>query len=317
MSKKSTFTSVTPLPAGMTRQAAVSFLQDHRAMIDLNPLVTGRRQIPPPTHAQADELRCVWYEVTDRIAYLPGGLASGSVRYSCAFLDLDGVGLQTHCYAPMGVDLRTRWSVGGSAPGEPRERAELGVDAPPAGLYLREDTELRCGLVMAAFVRRTLRDSHSRLVERLTQRAAREVRDREHRERILLQPPTAAREQGPEQETEEQRERPGEGEQQQHRKNRVSSYYVQREAEATRRAAAALGTAMQYPRDADLQRNRHENQELQQSHAAGDGRTLSHGVNAGGASNGNNNNNYCGQQHYCQTQQVYEADVGRSVAELP
>lgn len=186
MSKKSIFTTITPLPAGMTRQVAVAFLQDHLAMIDLNPLVIDRQRIPPPSHALADELPCTWYMVTDRISYLPGvKLASGSVSYSCAFLDLAGVGLQTHCYAPMGVDLRTKWSVGGSAPGEAREVAELGVGAPAEGLYLREDTELRCSLVMSSFVKKTLKDSHKRLVEKLTLRGALEAREKEHRERLL------------------------------------------------------------------------------------------------------------------------------------
>ncbi|KAM3502081.1 hypothetical protein MY11210_009173 [Beauveria gryllotalpidicola] len=184
MPKTSRLTTVTPLPAGMTRQAAVRFLQDHAAMIDLNPLVTARHRIPAPSSAPPDEAACEWWSVTDRIAYLPGGLATGSVSYRCVFLDLAGVGLQTHCYAPMGVDLRTRWSVGGSssssAPGG--EPAELGVDdAPPplAGLCLREDTELRCSVFMAAFVKKTLKGAHKRLVERLAQRAADGLREEE------------------------------------------------------------------------------------------------------------------------------------------
>ncbi|KAM3526204.1 hypothetical protein MY4038_006952 [Beauveria bassiana] len=180
MPKTTKFTSVTPLPAGMTRQTAVRFLQDHAAMIDLNPLVTARHRIPAPSEAPPSEAACAWWAVTDRIAYLPGGLATGSVSYRCVFLDLPGVGLQTHCYAPMGVDLRTRWSVSG----EPREQVvvELGIgDAPtPAGgLYLREDTELRCGVVMTAFVKKTLKGAHKRLVERLAQRAVDRLQEEE------------------------------------------------------------------------------------------------------------------------------------------
>ncbi|KAM3499349.1 hypothetical protein MY10362_007385 [Beauveria mimosiformis] len=214
MPKTSKFTSVTPLPAGMTRQAAVRFLQDHAAMIDLNPLVTARHRIPAPSSAPPDEAACAWWAVTDRIAYLPGGLATGSVSYRCVFLDLPGVGLQTHCYAPMGVDLRTRWSVGGGGggsalPGELREQVEPGIDdaQTPAGLHLREDTELRCCVIMTAFVKKTLKGAHKRLVESLAQRAADGLREDEARV-----------------------EREGERE-----KARVSSYHVQREAEAERR----------------------------------------------------------------------------------
>ncbi|KAM3482230.1 hypothetical protein MY8738_004069 [Beauveria namnaoensis] len=184
MPKTTKFTSMTPLPAGMTRQTAVRFLQDHAAMIDLNPLVTARYRIPAPSSAPPDEAACAWWAVTDRIAYLPGGLATGSVSYRCVFLDLPGVGLQTHCYAPMGVDLRTRWSVSGggsgsSAAGEAREQVELGIDdAPtPEGLYLYEDTELRCSVIMKAFVKKTLKGAHKRLVERLAQRAVDGLRE--------------------------------------------------------------------------------------------------------------------------------------------
>ncbi len=299
MSKKSTFTTITPLPAGMTRAAAVAFLQDHRAMIDLNPLVTERERIPPPADAPGEERACTWYLVTDKIAYLPGGLATGSVRYRCAFLDLAGVGLQTHCYAPMGVDLRTRWSVAGSAPGEPRERAELGVGAPPTGLYLREDTELRCGLVMAGFVKRTLKDWHKRLVESLTRRGAREGQERADRGRVLL-----AAEEEEDGRREETKKKP-----------RPSSYYVQREAEAGRRAAAAAAATVEFTRNGS--RNGHQAQG--QDCTLHDRRTSSHGVYAGGG----HSNNYSGQQQQQQhrpaqvSPQYHEAGVGHSAAELP
>ncbi|KAM3455460.1 hypothetical protein NHJ6243_008530 [Beauveria neobassiana] len=191
MPKTTKFTSMTPLPAGMTRQTAIRFLQDHAAMIDLNPLVTARHRIPAPSSAPPDEAACAWWAVTDRIAYLPGGLATGSVSYRCVFLDLPGVGLQTHCYAPMGVDLRTRWSVSGggggsgsSAPGEEaREQVELGIDdaLTPEGLYLHEDTELRCSVIMTAFVKKTLKGAHKRLVERLAQRAVGGLREEDER----------------------------------------------------------------------------------------------------------------------------------------
>ncbi|KAJ6782854.1 hypothetical protein PWT90_11003 [Aphanocladium album] len=302
MSKKSSFTTVTPLPAGMTRAAAVAFLQDHQAMIDLNPLVTDRQRIPPPAHAQPDELPCAWYQVTDRISYLPGGLASGSVRYSCAFLDLAGVGLQTHCYAPMGVDLRTRWSVGGSAPGEERERPELGVDVPATGLYLREDTELRCSLVMAGFVRKTLKDSHKRLVARLAARGAREVREREQRERVLGVRTTT----GGGGVAEKGERGHGCQEKESDKSHRLSSYYMQREAEAGRRSAAAAGgaAASEYPRNA-ANRQSCVNSRYEHASSDDDRRTSAHSGNA-----------FVYQQHQ-QVPQYYEAGVSHVATELP
>lgn len=100
MSKRTVFTTVTPLPAGVTREIVVDFLGDHEEMIDLNPLVKERHPIPVPPHAEPDEYDCLWYSLTDKISYLPG--VAGDVTYTCAFNDLP-TGIQTHCYAPAGL----------------------------------------------------------------------------------------------------------------------------------------------------------------------------------------------------------------------
>ncbi|KAH7160949.1 hypothetical protein EDB81DRAFT_332665 [Dactylonectria macrodidyma] len=167
---RTTFTTITPLPRSIPRQVVIDFLHDHLEMIDLNPLIKERHPISPPPNAPPEEHRCVWYSLTDRIDYLPGGAISGQVSYTCAFHDLPQ-GLQTHCYAPMGLDIRDRWSVGGSLPGEPKEPVELGLNAPLTGLYLREDVDLRCNALMAGFVKKTLKKSHGSLVERLAEKA--------------------------------------------------------------------------------------------------------------------------------------------------
>lgn len=166
MSKRTVFTNITPLPAGVTRDVVLRFLHNHEKMIDLNPLVIDRSPIPPPPHASAEEQACVWYTITDRIKYVSGGWLSGDVNYTCAFHDLP-TGLQTHCFAAMGVDIRDKWTVGGSMPGEPPETQELGLNAPKSGLYLREDLDFKCNVLMASFVKKTLKKSHSTLVEAL------------------------------------------------------------------------------------------------------------------------------------------------------
>ncbi|KAF4982408.1 hypothetical protein FZEAL_1926 [Fusarium zealandicum] len=167
---RTTFTTITPLPSSITRQVVVDFLHDHLEMIDLNPLIKERHQIPPPPHASSEEQRCVWYSLTDRIDYLPGGVVSGQISYTCAFHDLPE-GLQTHCYAPMGLDIRDRWSVGGLLPGETPQPVELGLGAPSTGLYLREDVDLRCNMLMSGFVKKTLKKSHGSLVDKLAEKA--------------------------------------------------------------------------------------------------------------------------------------------------
>ncbi|PNP47365.1 hypothetical protein TGAMA5MH_01182 [Trichoderma gamsii] len=171
MSKRTVFTSITPLPPGISRQAAIDFLHNHRDMIDLNPLVTDRHIIPPPSHALPEEHVCTWYSITDKISYLPGGLVTGAVSYTAAFHDLP-TGLQTHCHAPMGVDLREKWSVAGSEPGEDPEPMELGLGAPRTGLYIREDVIITCNMVMAGFIKKTIKKAHGVLIDAIALKAA-------------------------------------------------------------------------------------------------------------------------------------------------
>ncbi|KAK4917267.1 hypothetical protein LTR66_016957, partial [Elasticomyces elasticus] len=120
MSKRSIYTVITPLPPAITRQVAISMLHNHSEMIELNPLVIHHERCKPPANCTAEEFHCTWYELTDKISYLPGGLATYKVKYKVVFHDLER-GVQTHCYAPAGLDIRGKWSVGGNIAGEARE----------------------------------------------------------------------------------------------------------------------------------------------------------------------------------------------------
>ena len=139
-------------------------------MIDLNPLVIERHPIKPPPSATAEEYHCQWYSLTDRVQYLPGGLVQGKVSYTACFHDLS-MGLQTHVYAPMGLDIKNKWTLGGSLPGEPIEAVELGIGVPRQGLWLREDVDMKCNMLMTGFVKKTLKKAHATLVARLVQKA--------------------------------------------------------------------------------------------------------------------------------------------------
>ncbi len=79
MSKRSVFTVITALPPHVSREVVMDFLHNYEEMIDLNPLVKDRHPICPPPDAAPEEQKCVWYQLTDRISYLPGGLATGDV----------------------------------------------------------------------------------------------------------------------------------------------------------------------------------------------------------------------------------------------
>lgn len=170
MSKRSVFTTISPLPAGIPREVVLDVLHNHVEMIDLNPLVKERHPIKPPADAPDDELKCIWYSLTDRITYLPGGLASGDISYTCAFNDLPD-GIQTHCRAPLNVDIRDKWTLCGTLPGERALPVELGIGAPATGLYIREDVDLRCNLLMTGFVKKNLKKSHATLVDHLVEKA--------------------------------------------------------------------------------------------------------------------------------------------------
>jgi hypothetical protein len=148
-------------------------LHNHNEMIELNPLVIEHHPIKTPRDAPADEfLDCAWQELTDKIHYLPGGMAKGKVTYKACFHDMPN-GLQTHIYAPMGLDIREKWTVGGSLPGEPPEPRELGVDVPLQGLYIREDGDLKVNMLLSSFVRKNLDNAHKVLVERILKKAER------------------------------------------------------------------------------------------------------------------------------------------------
>ncbi|KAF2811959.1 uncharacterized protein BDZ99DRAFT_497566 [Mytilinidion resinicola] len=170
MSKTTTFSTITPLPSIITREAVISTYHDHIAMIELNPLVVERFKCKPPAYATAEEFHATWYTIKDKIQYIPGtSLANGSVSYHACFHDLPDA-LQTHVYAPLGLDIKAKWSVGGSLPGEPPQPAELGLGIPKEGLYLREDVKMKCNIMMISFVKKTFKEAHSKLVDRLVEK---------------------------------------------------------------------------------------------------------------------------------------------------
>jgi hypothetical protein len=146
----------------------MSTLRNHVEMIDLNPLVIKREPTKPPGFATPEEYHSVWYAITDRISYFPG--LKGQVTYHGVFHDLAD-GLQTHVYAPLGLDIRSRWLLAGNLPHEPAAPREIGLGIPRQGLYLREDVDMKCSVLMAGFVRKTLVKAHSSLVDRLVEKA--------------------------------------------------------------------------------------------------------------------------------------------------
>jgi hypothetical protein len=172
MPKKVSYTNITPIPSHIPRQLAIDMLHSHGEIIELNPLVLEHHPIKAPRDAPADEFFSVWHEITERIQYIPGAgkLGSGKISFKGVFHDMPW-GLQTHIYAPAGVDLRNKWQIRGNQPGEPPEQRELGSGAPPEGLYLREDVEIKCNFAMVPFVKSTTKAASKVLVDRLVKKA--------------------------------------------------------------------------------------------------------------------------------------------------
>lgn len=172
MRKKTTYTNITPIPSFIPRQLAIDILHSHGEIIGLNPLVTGFEPVKAPRDAPSDEFYATWYEISQRIQYVPGigKLGSGAIKFKGCFHDMPW-GLQTHIYAPAGVDMRNKWQICGNQPGEPVETRELGLGAPPEGLYLREDIEIKCNMTMAGFVKKENKAASKVFVDRLIKKA--------------------------------------------------------------------------------------------------------------------------------------------------
>ncbi|KAL8788430.1 MAG: hypothetical protein Q9213_001653 [Squamulea squamosa] len=168
MSKRSVFTTITALPAGITRETVIETLHNHFEMIDLNPLVIERHPIKAPKRASPEEFHSIWYHVVDKINYFPG--YNGRTEFDVCFHDLKN-GLQTHCYAPLGLDIKDKWTLGGTLPHEPKEPVEIGLGVPKDGLWLREDVDMKCNIMATGFVKKTLKKAHGTLVERLVEKA--------------------------------------------------------------------------------------------------------------------------------------------------
>ena len=66
----------------------------------------------------------------------------------------------------MGLEIKNKWTLGETKVGE---AVEMGLNIPTQGLWLREDVDMRCNVLMTPFVKKTLKKAHKVLVEKLLQ----------------------------------------------------------------------------------------------------------------------------------------------------
>ncbi|KAJ5384490.1 hypothetical protein N7517_002401 [Penicillium concentricum] len=163
MRRKEVYTNITPIPSSVPRQLALDILHSHSEIITLNPLVISHQPVKAPRDAVADEYYSTWYEIIERVQYLPGlgKMGSGKISFKGCFHNVEW-GLETHMYAPMGIDLKSKWRIAGN---------EGEAVAPQAGLYLREDIEIECNRTLISFVKTQLKAASKVLVDRLIKKA--------------------------------------------------------------------------------------------------------------------------------------------------
>lgn len=169
---KTLYTVIDAIPSHIPRQLAIELLQSHGELITLNPLVLEYRPIKAPRDAPNDEYYSTWYEITERIQFVPGmgKMGSSKISFRGCFHDMPW-GVQTHMYVPMGIELRHKYQIRGNQPGEPPEPRELGSNAPSEGLYLRTDTQIKCNVTMLAFVKKELKAASKTMIERMIKKA--------------------------------------------------------------------------------------------------------------------------------------------------
>lgn len=171
LSTTDTFATTTRLPTTVSKPAVLKTLHNHTEMIELNPLVVKHERCNPHPAAPAEELdqqQYAWYEITDRLmSYLPF-----TVSYKSSFRNVSE-GLKTHVYAPLGLDIKGSWNVSGGNDDDDDDGNGSG------GISLRENVEMRCNSFAGPFVKKTLKDSHAVLVERLIEKAGHHGRTEE------------------------------------------------------------------------------------------------------------------------------------------
>ena len=171
--KKESYINITPIPSCVPRQLALDILHSHGEIITLNPLVLSYHPVKAPRDAAADEYYSTWYEIIERVQYLPGlgKLGSGKISFKGSFQNTPW-GLQTHTFVPMGIDIRSKWRIGGNQPNESSKPREFRVDGEPeSGLYLREDIQIECNLTLVSFVKSQMKAASKVLVDRLIKKA--------------------------------------------------------------------------------------------------------------------------------------------------
>ncbi|KAL4746796.1 hypothetical protein BDW72DRAFT_28312 [Aspergillus terricola var. indicus] len=174
--KKEAYTTITPIPPSVPRQLAIDILHSHSEIITLSPLVLSHHPVKAPRNAPAEEYYLTWYEITERVQYVPGmgRLGSGKISFKGCFHD-EAWGLVTHVYAPLGIDLRHRYRIVDSTDESVLDSGAK--ESPPTpgeagkSLYLSVDTDMECNITLMPLVKGQQRAALKALIDRFVKKA--------------------------------------------------------------------------------------------------------------------------------------------------
>ena len=175
----------TKIPAGVSRAAAVTALQDTEHFLKRNPHTAHYEAITPDEPPTLPEglvgtAPTTSFKVTDRMATLPAGLLDSDVVSTYQFTSVaDGVFVRI--FAPLGVVLETVWHVAtaaseGGVEGDVEAETEATGPASTAEedgeLELVEDLTIRCSRLLVPVVRRQCENGweemHGKIITQLT-----------------------------------------------------------------------------------------------------------------------------------------------------
>ena len=139
---------VTPLPAGITFEAAIEKLQNHDLLIKLDPELHSYETLPIDDAAPNTKR----YKVTDHMQALPKGLWDSTVTFESQITNTDN-GVLWVIKAPLGLVQNTTWTIVRNAD-VGREAAEDGEAAENQGeLSLVEEVEIKASRLLVGTVK--------------------------------------------------------------------------------------------------------------------------------------------------------------------
>lgn len=162
--------SDTPLPPGVTVEAARALLHNHKAVIDFSPLVIKSDRTLTPLNDPApflDPATAVSYNVTDKISYLPFHIWDGLIEYQCSFED-HPFGYKSKVWAAAGTIIEGICQIVESMDGE---------------WVLKEEAIVTCNVLLKPLIESTFRASHEKLHVQFMETLRRQQLERQGKDR--------------------------------------------------------------------------------------------------------------------------------------